>query len=391
MIRIDKINESVFHSSFEAKDRNNEHFILIAPQENISFEETLKDIYSQYISALNKNGLSDRTIVFCRFFLSDVANQKDILFASSIFKSAKAGAYSIVEQCPLHGGKAAFLCHHLKNTKLKKETTSLDKQNWRNSAIITGAHYNLLYAMNFSETYPFNSETQTNEIFLSYNSFLKKQNCSLLGNALRAWVFVRDIDNHYQGMVKARKEFFRNEGLSPETRFIASTGIEGKSKETSTLVSLDALAISNLDPRQIIRIEAREHLNPTHEYGVTFERGTRVDFGDRSHLYISGTASIDKYGHTLYPHDIEKQTERMIENVEALLKSQKSKMEDFVYLIVYLRNPTDAKTVRDILRTKGLDRLPLLMVEGAVCRPEWLVEMEGVAIVPSLHTWPLFI
>ena len=36
--------------------------------------------------------------------------------------------------------------------------------------------------------------------------------------------------------------------------------------------------------------------------------------------YISGTASIDKYGHVLYLGDLEKQTNRLLENIEALLK-----------------------------------------------------------------------
>ncbi|MEK6927618.1 MAG: Rid family hydrolase [Nanoarchaeota archaeon] len=391
MINMKTNNLGIISSSFGIGDSNDEYFISITPSSNIHFEETLETICTKYEETMKKDGLSGKTQIFCRLYLSDIANQKNILLSSRLFSIVRLSAYSIVEQCPLYGGKAALLCYHIKNTMIKKTVSSLDDQIWKNSAEITGKNYNMLYVSNYSEAYPFDSEEQTKEIFLSYNSFLKKHDCSLLKNSLRTWIYVRDIDNHYQGMVKARKDFFKKEGLIPETRYIASTGIEGKSKETSTLVSMDALAISNIDPKQIVRMEARDHLNPTHEYGVTFERGTRIDFGDRSHLYISGTASIDMYGHTIYERDIKKQTERTIENIEALLRNQKSNLTDLVYIIIYLRNSTDHKTVKDILKEKKLDQIPQIMVEGAVCRPEWLVEIEGVAIIQSSSPWPSFV
>ena len=75
-------------------------------------------------------------------------------------------------------------------------------------------------------------------------------------------------------------------GFFTITRFIASTGIEGFSKEVNSLVSFDAFAIKNLKQEQIVRMEAPKNLPPTITYGVTFERGTRVRFGDRSHLHI---------------------------------------------------------------------------------------------------------
>lgn len=391
MITIKRNSANTNSSSFSINNTNGEFFISITPSLIVSFEETLEIICLEYKEMMKKENLSDRTQIFCRLYLSDIANQKNILFSSQLFGLLQSSAYSIVQQCPLYGGKVALFCYHIKNTKIQKTVSILDDQSWRNSAEITGTYYKMLYTSNYSEAYPFDSEAQTKEIFLSYNSFLKSHNCSLIGNGVRTWIYVRDIDNHYQGMVKARKEFFKKEGLIPETRFIASTGIEGKSKETSTLVSIDALAISNIDQKQIVRMEAREHLNPTYEYGVTFERGTRINFGDRSHLYISGTASIDKNGYTMHERDIKKQTERTIENIEALLKAQDCSLKDLTYITIYLRNITDSKAVKDTLKENKLDLIPQIMVEGAVCRPEWLVEIEGIAIISNNSNWPKFL
>jgi hypothetical protein len=116
---------------------------------------------------------------------------------------------------------------------------------------------------------------------------------TLRNNTVRTWIYVRDVDNHYAGMVKARRELFDKIGLTSQTRYIASTGIEGKSADPHSLLTMDALSIGNIKEEQIVRMEALKNLSSTSVYGVTFERGTRLLFGDRSHIHISGTASID--------------------------------------------------------------------------------------------------
>ena len=108
------------------------------------------------------------------------------------------------------------------------------------------------------------------------------------------------------------------------------------------------------------------------------ERGTRVDYGDRRQVFISGTASIDNKGNILHVGDIRKQTERMWENVDALLKEAECGFDDVSQMIVYLRDPADhavvskCSTVVSPTFQKSLYSLP-------VCRPGWLIEMECMA------------
>ena len=213
---------------------------------------------------------------------------------------------------------------------------------------------------------------------------------TLLDNGIRTWVYIHDIDNHYKGMVKARKAFFRQQGLNPDTRYLASTGIEGYSREVYSLVALDAFAIKNLQRDQIVRMEALENLPPTIQYGVTFERGIRVRFGDRSHLHISGTASINKNGDVMYPSDVRKQTQRSIENVRALLAPHSTGLNDLAYLIVYIRNIKDRNKVMEILGKEVPSETPLLLLESAVCRQAWLVEIEGIVLIPDSNEYPDF-
>ena len=97
-----------------------------------------------------------------------------------------------------------------------------------------------------------------------------------------------------------------------------------------------------------------------------------------SHYYVSGTASIDNHGDVLYLGDVERQTYRLLENVEALLADGEAKMSDIRYFIVYLRDISDYEVV-DAVFSSRFPSVPYIIVHGKVCRPEWLVEAECIA------------
>jgi len=52
------------------------------------------------------------------------------------------------------------------------------------------------------------------------------------------------------------------------------------------------------------------------------------------------------------------------------------------HMLVYLRDPADFARV-DAYIAERFPRLPVLLLRGAVCRPEWLIEVEGVAVVAN--------
>ena len=194
--------------------------------------------------------------------------------------------------------------------------------------------------------------------------------------------FVRDVDVNYAGVVKGRKEEFVRLGLTEKTHYLASTGIQGQIADSRSLVLLDAYAVDGLQAEQIRFLHAPEYLNPTYEYGVTFERGTAVTYGDRKQVFISGTASIDNRGEIVYPGDIVKQTERMMENISVLLKEADATTRDITQAISYLRDMADYAVVKKYFEAHYPD-LPHLIVLAPVCRPGWLIETECIAVVPT--------
>ena len=54
-------------------------------------------------------------------------------------------------------------------------------------------------------------------------------------------------------------------------------------------------------------------------------------------------------------------------------------MRDVQYFLVYLRDPSDRELVEEFL-SKAYPTTPHVLLQGKVCRPEWLVEMECVAV-----------
>ncbi|MDR1273560.1 MAG: hypothetical protein LBK12_03325, partial [Odoribacteraceae bacterium] len=202
------------------------------------------------------------------------------------------------------------------------------------------------------------------------------------GEMIRTWIYVTDIDNRYARMVSVRKAFFDEVGLTARTHYLASTGIEASAAFPGALVIVDAYAVKGLLPGQVSFLRAADHLCPTDRYGVTFERGTAVTYGDRVHLFISGTASIDREGALLFPGDVTTQARRAIQNVEALLRKGGAGRMDVTHAIVYLRDAADRDAVAGVME-EWLPGVPTVHVRAAVCRPGWLVEIECSAIIPS--------
>jgi enamine deaminase RidA (YjgF/YER057c/UK114 family) len=387
-----RVGDTVRGSCFKTPEGAEEWFFTVHPGERTDFLRELDELSVAYAEALEAQGLSGNPAVFSRFYLSDIANQQEHLLRSKAYADVSRGAVSVIQQCPLNGGSVSLLAYHVRqgNASFPVSTFPLNGDPRQNGAVLTGNNYRLLWTANLFRGGDLDSRGQTADIFRTFSDLLRRHDMNVYDNAVRTWVYVRDIDNHYQGMVEARKAWFHHHGLTPKTKYIASTGIEGSCFEVNTLVSFDCLSIGGLRKEQFVRMEALDHLSPTIKYGVTFERGMRIRFGDRSHLYLSGTASIDRDGNVMHVADVRSQTERTLENIRALLAPHDATLRDLAYLIVYLRNFKDQHRVLEVMERELPPDLPVLMTVGPVCRPSWLVEFEGVAIIPDKTEYPVF-
>jgi 2-iminobutanoate/2-iminopropanoate deaminase len=132
-------------------------------------------------------------------------------------------------------------------------------------------------------------------------------------------------------------------------------------------------------------IHASAFLNEPVEYCKSFSRGIKIVHGDIALIIISGTASIDKNGKTLYPGNFKKQVARTFANITALIASEGANWQDVVQTRCYLKdmkNYNDFNIYRNwFYREQKLVLFPAsACVEATLCRPELLVEIEAMAI-----------
>ena len=355
-------------STFHPADAGYEYQVMLHPLNTGElFENQLLSILRMYKNLLT-TGLRHAVPVFVRFFVSDSANQSESLNAH--LSELPACAVSIVEQPPLDGAKVTMWVYLQTEVQVKALSSGLFE-------VRHGGYQHYWSGTACYDTE--DSESQTRRLLNHYVGQLDEEGCNLADHCIRTWFFVQNVDVNYAGVVKARNEVFEQHNLTSKTHYISSTGINGRNADHHVLVQMDTYAVKGLCPEQIQFLYAPTHLNPTYEYGVSFERGTAVAYGDRRQVFISGTASINNKGEVLYLGDIRKQTERMWENVGVLLEEADCGFDDVQQMIVYLRDVTDYQVVHDLYE-KRFPNIPKVIVYAPVCRPGWLIEMECIAV-----------
>ena len=138
-------------------------------------------------------------------------------------------------------------------------------------------------------------------------------------------------------------------------------------------------------------ISAPDVLNEAYDYAKpsSFTRGLRVELPGASMLLLSGTASVDEQGDTLYAGDFPAQCLRTIRNLTRLLVAEKASWHDVVRTTCYLRDiERDYDSFNEIrtmfMNAIGLDPLPASTgIQARICRSDLLIEIEAIAIVPN--------
>jgi len=352
-----------FDNGTEVKEH---HLMLHVSDNTLTYPKQLEALMSAYRLIVEKE-LKGATAVFERYFLSDAANQADDILAIETTDIAQ----SIIQQAPLDGTKIGLWAYLMTGV-----TTSISTA----SGLYEVSHGAYRHLWNASaHNLATNSEYQTRLLFNEYVMQLAQEGCTLANNCIRTWLFVNDVDLNYAGVVRARNQVFFTQGLTENTHFIASTGIGGRQQDPNVLTQMDNYAISGIKPEQIHFLYAPMNLNRTSEYGVSFERGTYVDYADRRHVFISGTASINNKGQIINARDVVKQAQRVWDNVGALLSEADCTFFDVAMMIVYLRDTADYHVVRALYEERFPGK-PYIIVHAPVCRPGWLVEMECMAV-----------
>lgn len=354
-------------------------FYVLQPEAGQTLLQQADDLLHQMENLLRAGECSLDALLQMRIYVTDAANQcVDLRAHRLVADFCGLGVVSFVEQPPLGGGKLAVLLWFVAGKVEGREVRQLpDGQCVR--LTVDGLDYLFQTVRWTGEEMPETPELQTKQAFCSHEAQLRSLGLNLKDHCQRTWIYVRDVDNQYAEVVKARNDVFGQCGLTPETHFIASTGIGGASECVNASVAIDFFSVGGLPAEAVSYLHALDYLNPTHEYGVAFERGTRLSLSREQLYMISGTASIDRTGACVHRGDVLTQTGRLFLNIEKLLQSGGASLADVSYFVVYLRDVADKASVSRYLRLRFPD-VPCLVLSGRVCRPEWLIEVECMAV-----------
>jgi enamine deaminase RidA (YjgF/YER057c/UK114 family) len=225
-----------------------------------------------------------------------------------------------------------------------------------------------------------------------------------MSQMVRTWFYLGAITElegdhqRYYELNRARTDFYHDlrfncsllDPNAPRGIYPASTGIgmRGQGLGMSCLALQtkrdDVFLLPLENPQQTPAYAYHPKYSPK---SPKFSRAMALVLGNYVTTWISGTASIVN-SESLHLGDATKQTEQTIDNIEKLIatpnfelhgvKGAGATLRDIAKLRVYLKRPEDYAQCKAVCENR-FGSIPILYAVADVCRPELLVEIEGIA------------
>ncbi len=195
-----------------------------------------------------------------------------------------------------------------------------------------------------------------------------------LSNVVRTWLYIDEILAWYDAFNEVRTAFFDERGVF-EGVVPASTGIGVANPAGAALVA-EAFAVKAKHGSVDVHAVPSPLQCPATDYRSSFSRAVEVVLSDHRRLYVSGTASIGPDGNTVYVGDVERQIERTMDVVEAILESRGFDWTDTSRAIAYFKDMKDAPMLDEFCEAHALPYIPIAVAHGDICRDELLFEIE---------------
>jgi enamine deaminase RidA (YjgF/YER057c/UK114 family) len=223
-------------------------------------------------------------------------------------------------------------------------------------------------------------------------------------HVVRTWFYLGQItepeadSERYKELNRARTDFYQDipfycsllQPNIPHGVYPASTGIgmDGRDLAFGCLAldtqRKDVFLLPLENPQQTPAYAYHPRYSPK---SPKFSRAMAFVMGTYVTVWISGTASIVN-SESCHLGDAAKQTEQTLDNIERLISAENftfhgvkgagATLTDLAKVRVYIKRPQDYPACRAVCERR-LGAVPVIYVVADVCRPELLVEIEGVA------------
>lgn len=213
---------------------------------------------------------------------------------------------------------------------------------------------------------------QCRQIFELMDDVLKAEGLSF-DNTARTWLYLKKLLDWYDDLNEVRTKFF-NENDTFNKLVPASTGIGAYEPTDRDMVAALYAVDAKVESTKVFEVESPLQC-PALDYKSSFARAVEIQSGDSREIMVSGTASIEPGGLTVYQDDIPKQIALTMEVVEEILKNRQMSWQDVTRTICYHKDNVSREAFAEYLSAKGLT-LPLSEIHADVCRDDLLFEIE---------------
>lgn len=206
-------------------------------------------------------------------------------------------------------------------------------------------------------------------------------------NVLRTWIYLYDILSQYNDFNKARNFKFKEMRLIPnalddngfeQIYLPASTGIGG-GNIYGAAGNMDVFAVKlkeNIDLK--IRSHTGEKQKSAYRYGSAFSRAMIIEDQMKKYIYLSGTASINDEGETVYIGDIDKQIDMTFNVIRALIEKEGFGIDQICEATVFVKKAEYVNNFEMYCQKVNLVDIPWIITVADVCRKDLLFEIDAV-------------
>src|SRR5262245_1074540 len=117
----------------------------------------------------------------------------------------------------------------------------------------------------------------------------------------------------------------------------------------------------------------------------TYSHSVRVETAEGTWIYVSGQIASDPDGNLVAPNDLPGQSERVFENLKAILEANGASFGDVVKLQTFVTTQDGWAEMREIRSRYLADDLPASTAGqvAALVWPDAVIEVDVVAVIPS--------
>ena len=211
-------------------------------------------------------------------------------------------------------------------------------------------------------------------------------------DVVRTWIYLANILDWYDGFNTARNIFFSEYGLLGKTNFCgeveqlylpASTGIGGNNS-WNLPVTMDVFAVHR-SPESTVHIRplcGSKQRSP-YRYGSAFSRAIVVETLRSKMIFVSGTASIDEQGKSVFLGNADAQIRQSLKVMSALIAEEGATLHDLCEATLFFKRKKDSALYEKIAEQLGIAHVPAVLVIADVCREELLFELDAAFLLET--------